>query len=99
MGSDSGPKNEQPPIPEGIVEVGEGRTSLNREVASLRSVFQMPVPQENADELYERPTPTDGAEIGPHGEPLTSAKGGLGCVAVGDIELLANDSLRGRVSG
>lgn len=32
------------PLP-GIVEVGEGRTSVSLEGGSLRSVFQMPVPQ------------------------------------------------------
>lgn len=29
----------------GIVEVGEGSTSVNREGGSLRSAFQIPVPQ------------------------------------------------------
>lgn len=60
VGNESDPKSELA-LPPGIVEVGEGRTSLNLEVASFRSAFQMPAPQANAAELLERPA-ADAAE-------------------------------------
>jgi hypothetical protein len=46
---ESGPKKELLPAPGGTVEVGDGRTSLSLNGGSLRSVFQMPVPQPKLD--------------------------------------------------
>lgn len=93
---ESGPKNELLPPPGGMVEVGDGRTSLSLEEASFRSAFQIPVPQAKDDELFERPM-TEEVEWEPQGPPPASADGVLGCDPVGDMELLANDPLRGRL--
>lgn len=51
----SAPKNELPLPPGGMVEVGEGKTSLSLDGGSLRSVFQIPVPQGKAEPVGARP--------------------------------------------
>lgn len=86
------------PPPGGTVEVGDGRTSPSLADASFRSAFHIPVPHAKAEELAERPL-KDEAEWEPQGPPLASAEGVLGCEPVGDMVLLANDSLRGLVIG
>lgn len=93
----SPPKKELPPAPGGMVEVGEGKTSLSLDGGSLRSLFHMPVPQGKVDPAGARPM-TDEVECEPHVPAPVSADGVLGCDAVGDMELLANDPLRGRPS-
>lgn len=42
---------------------------------------------------------TDDAECEPQGPAFVSPDGVLGCEAVGDIELLANEPFRGRLKG
>lgn len=91
----SPPKKELPAVPGGMVDVGDGRTSLSLDGGSLRSAFQMPVPHGKADDPAGRPM-TDDVECEPQAPAPASADGVLGCEAVGDIELLANDPLRGR---
>jgi hypothetical protein len=73
----SEPKNELPAEPGGIIEVGEGRTSLSLEGGSLRSVFQMAVPQGNVDGPWARPM-TEDVECEPHGPAPVSAEGVVG---------------------
>ncbi len=93
----SGPKKEEPPPPGGTVEVGDGKTSVSRDGTSLRS-FHIPVPQEKVDAPELRPM-TEDVECDPQGTLPLSADGVLGCDPVGDIELLANEPLRGRGRG
>lgn len=62
----------------------------------MRSEFQIPVPHGK----FADPRPmTDEVECDPQGPAVVSPEGVLGCDAVGDIELLANEPLRGRVNG
>lgn len=91
-----GPKKEWPPPPGGTVEVGDGRTSLNLVGASFRSAFQNPVPQ---GKLFGPRPIADEAECDPQGPAVLSADGVVGCEAVGDIEVLANEPFRGRARG
>lgn len=79
------------------MDVGEGRTSLSREGGSFRSVFQIPVPHAKDDGGAARPI-TEALECEPHVPGPVSAEGVLGCDAVGDIELLAKEPLRGRLN-
>lgn len=92
------PKKELPDPPGGMIEVGEGRTSLKRDGGSLRSVFQMAVPQGKLADPCDRPI-VDDVECEPQAPAPVSAEGVLGLDPVGDIELLAKDSLRGRLMG
>jgi hypothetical protein len=79
--------------------VGDGKTSLSRAGGSFRSLFQMPVPHGKAADPGPRPRAADGVECEPQVPAPDSADGVLGCDVVGDIELLANDPLRGRLIG
>jgi hypothetical protein len=83
--------------PGGAVEVGEGRTSLNRE-GSLLSLFQIALVHGNAEPPAARPSPAE-AEWVPQVPGPVSPDGVVGCDAVGDIEPLAIDPLRGRAKG
>lgn len=78
------------------MDVGDGSTSLNRIGASLRSEFHIPVPHGK----FPEPRPmTEEVECDPQGPAVVSAEGVLGCDAVGDMELLAKEPLRGRLNG
>ena len=101
MAALSWPKNELAEPPGGPVEVGEGRTSVSLEGASLRSLFQMPVPHEKEPEFGAWGRPRTLADAGwvPQAPTPASAEGVLGCDVVGDMELLAKEPLRGRGSG
>lgn len=80
----------------GRVEVGEGSTSVNREGGSLRSAFQIPVPQGKEGGAWcPRPIAPDDEECDPQAAAPVSAEGVLGCEPVGDIELLANEPFLG----
>lgn len=92
----SGPNMELAVAPGGTVDVGDGRTSLSRDGGSLRSVFQMPVPQGKADAPGARPI-VDEVEWDPQGPAPVSPDGVLGCEAVGDMEPLAKEPFRGRL--
>jgi hypothetical protein len=95
----SEPKNEFPAAPGGIVDVGDGSTSASLDVASLRSLFQIPVPHGNVVDPGARLRTADGVEWEPQAAAPDSAEGVLGCDVVGDMELLANDPFRGRGGG
>ena len=71
-------KNELVVPPGDKIEVGDGRTSVNLEGASFRSLFHIPVPHENADGAPGR-AKMDEVECDPHEPPLlASADGVLG---------------------
>lgn len=93
-----GPKKDMPLPPGDTVDVGEGKTSLNRVGASLRSGFHIPVPHVKLEDPEFRPI-TGCPECGPQGPATVSPEGVLGCDAVGDMELLANEPFRGRPKG
>ena len=79
-----------------MTDVGDGRTSANREGGSFRSLFQMPVP--HVKELgpgCPRPSTVEDPECAPQALTPASTDGVLGWEAVGDIELLANDPFLG----
>ena len=82
--------------PGGTVEVGEGRTSVNRDGGSFLSVFQIPLPHPEKDGgPWLRPMTDEGPQaVGP-----ASPEGVVGFELVGDIEPLAKDPLRGRARG
>lgn len=88
------------PIPGGIVEVGDGNTSLSLDGGSFRSEVQIPVPQVKVEEpWWPRPMVADDVECEAHGLALASAAGVDACEVVGDIELLANEPFLGCGSG
>lgn len=84
-------------VPGGYSEVGEGKTSVNREGGSFRgSLFHIPLPQgKDVDTGCPRdsPAPDDCGVCEAHA--ADSADGVFGCEAVGDIELLAKELFRG----
>lgn len=82
-------------MPGGTVEVGEGRTSLSLDGGSFLSLFQIPDPQGKFDGPGARPI-FEEPECDPQGALAVSPDGVLGCEAVGDIDPLAKEPLRGR---
>lgn len=91
------PGNTPFPFEEGVIEVGDGSTSVNLDGGSLReSAFQMPLPQGN-DVDPEWPRPMDVPELVCMCVPQVpdSAEGVLGWDVVGDMVLLANEPFRG----
>ena len=74
----------------------DGKTSLRREGGSLRSVFQIPVPHGKAGGWPAVRPMVDEVECDPHGPGPVSPDGVLGCDAVGDMDPLAMEFLRGR---
>ena len=95
-GCDNGPSPKKVGLPTtgGTVDVGDGKTSDNLEGGSFRSVFQMPVPHVKVGAWCPRLRVVD-EECGPQGPAPVSRAGVLGCDAVGDMELLANDPFLG----
>lgn len=94
--NDPSPKKVGLPTPGGSVDVGDGSTSDNLEGGSLRSVFHMPVPHvKDVGAWWPRPIAADEEEWEPQGPAPASVAGVLGCEAVGDMELLANDPFLG----
>jgi hypothetical protein len=65
---------------------------------SLRSGFQMPVPQGKAMDPGVRAVPV-ALLCGPHPTEVVSTEGVLGLDPVGDMVLPANEPLRGRAIG
>jgi hypothetical protein len=83
-------------MPGGMVEVGDGSTSLSLDGGSFRSEVQIPVPHVKPEEPWcPRPMDADDAECEPQGPALASAEGVDGCDVVGDIVLLANEPFLG----
>ena len=83
--------------PGGTVEVGDdGVTSLRCEGGFLRSVFQIADPQGKAEGWPGARPMADGAGCDPQEPGPVSPEGVLGCDAVGDMEPLAMEPLRGR---
>ena len=84
--------------PTGAADVGDGKTSARRDDASFLSLFQMVLLQgKELEPEGARVRPADEAESEP--QAADSADGVVGCDAVGDMELLANDPFRTRLFG